>query len=384
MQPLGVVAGITPFNFPAMVPMWMFPVALACGNTFVLKPPALVPSASLRMAQLLQEAGLPDGVFNVVHCGNEAASLLTSDPRVQAVSFVGSSAVAEHIYTTASAHGKRVQAFGAAKNHAIVMPDADLDATVNAIMGGAFGSAGERCMALPVVVAVGDETADRLIERLKPLIAALRIGPGELRGKDENEMGPVVSRAHQQKVLGYIDKGVSEGATLVMDGRNYSVAGYPEGFYVGGTLFDNVTPEMTIWREEIFGPVLGIVRVPDYATAISTVNSHEFGNGSVIFTTNGHYAREFAQSVEAGMVGINIPVPVPMAFHSFWRLEALGVWRPERPWAGWRALLYPDENRYLALAERTADRIGVQYANSRLIRFQEGEDYGQLAEYLYL
>ncbi len=209
MQPLGVVAGITPFNFPAMVPMWMFPVALACGNTFVLKPPALVPSASLRMAQLLQEAGLPDGVFNVVHCGNEAASLLTSDPRVQAVSFVGSSAVAEHIYTTASAHGKRVQAFGAAKNHAIVMPDADLDATVNAIMGGAFGSAGERCMALPVVVAVGDETADRLIERLKPLIAALRIGPGELRGKDENEMGPVVSRAHQQKVLGYIDKGVS-------------------------------------------------------------------------------------------------------------------------------------------------------------------------------
>ncbi|ECD5839342.1 malonate-semialdehyde dehydrogenase IolA, partial [Salmonella enterica subsp. enterica serovar Newport] len=327
MQPLGVVAGITPFNFPAMVPMWMFPVALACGNTFVLKPPALVPSASLRMAQLLQEAGLPDGVFNVVHCGNEAASLLTSDPRVQAVSFVGSSAVAEHIYTTASAHGKRVQAFGAAKNHAIVMPDADLDATVNAIMGGAFGSAGERCMALPVVVAVGDETADRLIERLKPLIAALRIGPGELRGKDENEMGPVVSRAHQQKVLGYIDKGVSEGATLVMDGRNYSVAGYPEGFYVGGTLFDNVTPEMTIWREEIFGPVLGIVRVPDYATAISTVNSHEFGNGSVIFTTNGHYAREFAQSVEAGMVGINIPVPVPMAFHSFggWKRSVFGA-----------------------------------------------------------
>ncbi|EKP5052377.1 malonate-semialdehyde dehydrogenase IolA [Salmonella enterica] len=327
MQPLGVVAGITPFNFPAMVPMWMFPVALACGNTFVLKPPALVPSASLRMAQLLQEAGLPDGVFNVVHCGNEAASLLTSDPRVQAVSFVGSSAVAEHIYTTASAHGKRVQAFGAAKNHAIVMPDADLDATVNAIMGGAFGSAGERCMALPVVVAVGDETADRLIERLKPLIAALRIGPGELRGKDENEMGPVVSRAHQQKVLGYIDKGVSEGATLVMDGRNYSVAGYSEGFYVGGTLFDNVTPEMTIWREEIFGPVLGIVRVPDYATAISTVNSHEFGNGSVIFTTNGHYAREFAQSVEAGMVGINIPVPVPMAFHSFggWKRSVFGA-----------------------------------------------------------
>ena len=213
MQPLGVVAGITPFNFPAMVPMWMFPVALACGNTFVLKPPALVPSASLRMAQLLQEAGLPDGVFNVVHCGNEAASLLTSDPRVQAVSFVGSSAVAEHIYTTASAHGKRVQAFGAAKNHAIVMPDADLDATVNAIMGGAFGSAGERCMALPVVVAVGDETADRLIERLKPLIAALRIGPGELRGKDEAENG---HGTHEQRDDGDEVRGVAAGALLAL------------------------------------------------------------------------------------------------------------------------------------------------------------------------
>lgn len=327
MQPLGVVAGITPFNFPAMVPMWMFPIALACGNTFVLKPPAPVPSASLRLAQLLQEAGLPDGVFNVVHCGNEAASQLTSDPRVQAVSFVGSSGVAQHVYASASAHGKRVQAFGAAKNHAIVMPDADLDATVSAIMGGAFGSAGERCMALPVVVAVGDETADRLIERLKPQIAALRIGPGNVRGKEENEMGPVVSRAHQQKVLGYINKGEEEGATLVMDGRHHAVPGCPNGFYVGGTLFDNVTTEMTIWREEIFGPVLGIVRVPDYETAIATVNAHEFGNGSVIFTTNGHYAREFVQSVEAGMVGVNIPVPVPVAFHSFggWKRSVFGA-----------------------------------------------------------
>ena len=327
MQPLGVVAGITPFNFPAMVPMWMFPVALACGNTFVLKPPAPVPSASLRIAELLKEAGLPDGVFNVVHCGNEVASLLTTDPRIQAVSFVGSSGVAEHIYKTASAHGKRVQAFGAAKNHAIVMPDADLDATVHAIMGGAFGSAGERCMALPIVVAVGDDTADKLIAKITPLVNALRVGPGEMRGDKENEMGPVVSQAHQKKVLGYIDKGVAEGAKLLIDGRDFKVEGYPDGFYVGGTLFDNVTQDMTIYREEIFGPVLGIVRVPDYETAIETVNGHEFGNGSAIFTTNGHYAREFVQSVQAGMVGVNIPVPVPMAFHSFggWKRSIFGA-----------------------------------------------------------
>lgn len=333
MQPLGVVAGITPFNFPAMVPMWMFPVALACGNTFILKPPAPVPSASLRLAELLTEAGLPDGVFNVVHCNNDVASLLTTDPRIQAVSFVGSSGVAEHIYKTASAHGKRVQAFGAAKNHAIVMPDADLDATVNAIMGGAFGSAGERCMALPLVVAVGDDTADKLIARLTPLITALRVGPGNIKGDKENEMGPVVSRAHQKKVLGYIDKGVAEGARLIIDGRNYKVEGHPNGFYVGGTLFDSVTPDMTIYREEIFGPVLGIVRVPDYETAIATVNGHEFGNGSAIFTTSGHYAREFVQTVEAGMVGVNIPVPVPMAFHSFggWKRSVFGALNAHGP-----------------------------------------------------
>lgn len=327
MQPLGVVAGITPFNFPAMVPMWMFPIALACGNTFVLKPPAPVPSAANRLAELLQEAGLPDGVFNVLHCGNEVASLLTSDPRIQAISFVGSSGVAEHVYKTASAHGKRVQAFGAAKNHAIVMPDADIDATVNAILGGAFGSAGERCMALPVVVAVGDDTADKLIAKLKPLIASLRIGPGYDAGAQENEMGPVVSQAHQKKVLGYIDRGVSEGADLVMDGRNYRVEGHANGFYVGGTLFDNVTPEMTIYREEIFGPVLSIVRVSDYASALKIVNGHEFGNGSVIFTSNGHYAREFVLAVEAGMVGVNVPVPVPVAFHSFggWKRSIFGA-----------------------------------------------------------
>lgn len=327
MQPLGVVAGITPFNFPAMVPMWMFPIALACGNSFVLKPPAPVPSASVRLAELLKEAGLPDGVFNVVHCGVDVASLLTSDPRIQAVSFVGSSGVAEHVYKTASAHGKRVQAFGAAKNHAIVMPDADIEATVNAIMGGAFGSAGERCMALPVVVAVGDEAADKLIAKLKPLISALRIGPGDVAGQKENEMGPVVSQAHQKKVLGYIDKGVSEGAKLLLDGRNYRVEGHPNGFYVGGTLFDNVTPDMTIYQEEIFGPVLGIVRAQDFDSALQIVNSHEFGNGSVIFTSNGHYAREFTLAVEAGMVGVNVPVPVPVAFHSFggWKRSVFGA-----------------------------------------------------------
>lgn len=329
MQPLGVVAGITPFNFPAMVPMWMFPIALACGNTFVLKPPALVPSASVRLAQLLSEAGLPDGVFNVVHCCNENASLLCRDPRIQAVSFVGSSAIAEQVYATASAHGKRVQAFGAAKNQAIVMPDADMESTVNAIMGGAFGSAGERCMALPVAVVVGDSTADKLIAQLKPLIAQLRVGPGYRRDNSiaENDMGPLVSRAHQQKVLGYIDLGVQEGATLVVDGRHCQIAGYPEGYYVGGTLFDHVKPHMRIYREEIFGPVLGIVRVPDYQAALATVNSHEFGNGSAIFTANGGYARHFVQNVEAGMVGVNVPIPVPMAFHSFggWKRSVFGA-----------------------------------------------------------
>lgn len=327
MQPLGVVSGITPFNFPAMVPLWMFPIALACGNTFVLKPPALDPSASVRMAELLTEAGLPDGVFNVVHCPNDIAEQLYTDPRVQAVSFVGSSGVAEHIYKTASAHGKRVQAFGAAKNHAIVMPDADLDATVNAIMGGAFGSAGERCMALPVVVVVGDDTADKLIAALTPLVKALRVGPGSQKGSEENEMGPVVSAAHQKKVLGYIDKGVQEGAKLVVDGRNFQVPGFAEGYYVGGTLFDNVTPEMVIWREEIFGPVLSIMRAPDYASALTLVNSHEFGNGSAIFTRNGHTGRDFVREVQAGMVGVNVPVPVPMAFHSFggWKRSVFGA-----------------------------------------------------------
>ncbi len=327
MQPVGVVAGITPFNFPAMVPMWMFPVALACGNTFVLKPPALDPSVSVRMAELLSEAGLPDGVLNVVHCSNQDAEQLYKDPRIAAVSFVGSSGVAEHIYKTASAFGKRVQAFGAAKNHAIVMPDADLDATVNAIMGGAYGSAGERCMALPVVVAVGDNTADKLISHLTPLVKALRIGPGIIRGPEENQMGPVVSAAHQKKVMSYIDKGEQEGAALIVDGRHHNVAGHEKGYYVGGTLFDNVTTDMTIWREEIFGPVFSIMRAQDYCSALNLVNSHEYGNGSAIFTSSGNTARDFVQNVESGMVGVNVPVPVPMAFHSFggWKRSVFGA-----------------------------------------------------------
>lgn len=328
MQPLGVVAGITPFNFPAMVPMWMFPIALACGNTFVLKPPLPAPSAALRLAQLLQQAGLPDGVFNVIHCDNQVASQLLSDPRIQAVSFVGSSRVAEQVYQTASAHGKRVQAFGAAKNHAIVMPDADLDSTVNAIMGGSFGSAGERCMALPLVVAVGDDTADKLIAQLIPRIRALRVGPGIASDQQqENEMGPLISHLHQQKVSGYIDQGVAEGAKLLVDGRHYQVPGHQGGFYLGGTLFDQVTTQMTIWREEIFGPVLGIMRAADFHSALDIINSHEFGNGSAIFTSNGHFAREFALAVQAGMVGINVPVPVPVAFHSFggWKRSLFGA-----------------------------------------------------------
>ena len=328
MQPLGVVAGITPFNFPAMVPMWMFPVALACGNTFVLKPPVTAPSAAMKMAELLKEAGLPDGVFNVIHCPNDSAAILSEDPRIQAVSFVGSSAVAEIVYSTASKHGKRVQAFGAAKNHAIVMPDADLDSCVDAIMGGAYGSAGERCMALPIVVAVGDDTADKLISQLTPKVQALQIGAGIPEpGQKDKDMGPLISKAHQEKVLGYINIGEQEGAKLVVDGRHLEVEGYPDGYFVGGTLFDDVKPGMRIHREEIFGPVLGIIRAPDYETALEIVNSSEYGNGSAIFTTNGQYARDFTMRVQAGMVGVNVPVAVPMAYHSFggWKRSIFGA-----------------------------------------------------------
>ncbi|UTV29826.1 CoA-acylating methylmalonate-semialdehyde dehydrogenase [Photobacterium atrarenae] len=325
MQPLGVCAGITPFNFPAMVPMWMFPIALATGNTFVLKPSEKDPSLGMALAELLQEAGLPDGVFNVVNGDKEAVDVLLTDARVQAVSFVGSTPIAEYIYSTASAHGKRCQALGGAKNHCILMPDADLDMAANAIMGAAFGAAGERCMALSVAVAVGDETADKLVAKLRGHIDAMRVGPGIVDGP-ENDMGPVISEQHKAKICDYIASGVEQGASLLVDGRDLSVAGYEQGYFVGPTLFDNVSPEMTIYQEEIFGPVLAVVRVPDYQTALELINRHEYGNGTAIFTRDGETARQFSEDVWAGMVGLNVPIPVPMAFHSFggWKRSVFG------------------------------------------------------------
>ncbi|CDU14017.1 CoA-acylating methylmalonate-semialdehyde dehydrogenase [Vibrio coralliirubri] len=325
MQPLGVCVGITPFNFPAMVPMWMFPVALATGNTFVLKPSEKDPSLAIELALLLKEAGLPDGVFNVVNGDKRAVDVLLTDERVQAVSFVGSTPIAEYIYTTASAHGKRCQALGGAKNHCLVMPDADLDMTSQAIMGAAYGAAGERCMALSVVVVVGDETADRLTDKLQTQIQSMRVGPGIVEGR-ENDMGPVISAAHKQKICDYISEGERQGASLLVDGRSLEVKGHKEGYFVGPTLFDHVSPEMTIYKDEIFGPVLVIVRVPNYATGLDLINRHEYGNGTAIFTRDGEAARQFQEEVLAGMVGINVPLPVPMAFHSFggWKRSIFG------------------------------------------------------------
>ena len=321
-QPLGVCAGITPFNFPAMVPMWMFPVAIASGNTFVLKPSERDPSTSLRIAELLDEAGLPAGVFNVVNGDKEAVDTLLTDSRVAAVSFVGSTPIAETIYATAAAHGKRVQALGGAKNHMVVLPDADLEQTVDSLVGAAYGSAGERCMAISVAVAVG-EIADVLVGRLAQRARSLKIGPGTA---PEAEMGPLVTRSHYDKVRGYVDLGVAEGAELVVDGRDFKLAGHEEGFFLGGCLFDKVQASMRIYKEEIFGPVLCVVRVPDLEAAVDLVNAHEFGNGTSIFTRNGNAAREFARRIQVGMVGINVPIPVPMAFHSFggWKRSLFG------------------------------------------------------------
>jgi malonate-semialdehyde dehydrogenase (acetylating)/methylmalonate-semialdehyde dehydrogenase len=326
-QPVGVCAGITPFNFPAMVPMWMFPVAIVCGNTFVLKPSEKDPSVPLRVAELLKEAGLPDGVFNVVNGDREAVDVLLTDPRVAAVSFVGSTPVAEYIYRTASAHGKRVQALGGAKNHMVVMPDADLDQAVDALIGSAYGSAGERCMAISVAVAVG-RIADELVERLAPRVRALKIGDGMDKA---SEMGPLVTAAHWTKVKGYVDHGELEGAKLVVDGRGLKVAGREKGFFLGGCLFDHVQPGMRIYNEEIFGPVLSVVRVPDFAAAVDLVNSHEYGNGVALFTADGNTAREFVRRIKVGMVGVNVPIPVPMAFYSF---------------GGWKKSLFGDTHAY--------------------------------------
>jgi malonate-semialdehyde dehydrogenase (acetylating)/methylmalonate-semialdehyde dehydrogenase len=321
-QPVGVCAGITPFNFPVMVPMWMFPIALACGNTFVLKPSERDPSPSLLIAELLREAGLPEGVFNVVHGDKEVVDALLTDPRVAAVSFVGSTPIAQYIYSTGTARGKRVQALGGAKNHMVVMPDADLDQAVDALMGAAYGSAGERCMAISVAVAVGD-IADALVERMAERTRNLSIGPGT---DPKADMGPLVTRAHYDKVRGYVDQGVAEGAKLVVDGRDFEVAGHEGGFFLGGCLFDHVEPSMRIYREEIFGPVLSVVRVPDLGAAINLINAHEYGNGVAVFTASGSTAREFARRISVGMVGINVPIPVPMAFHSFggWKHSLFG------------------------------------------------------------
>ncbi|OAJ62513.1 methylmalonate-semialdehyde dehydrogenase (acylating) [Paraburkholderia ginsengiterrae] len=325
-QALGVVAGITPFNFPFMVPMWMFPVALACGNTFVLKPSERDPSASLRIAELLKEAGLPDGVFNVVNGDKVAVDALIEHPDVAALSFVGSTPIAEYIHTEASKRGKRVQALGGAKNHLVVMPDADLDQAVDALIGAAYGSAGERCMAISVAVAVGN-VADKLIEKLVPRVKSLVIKNGE---NLDAEMGPLVTAEHKAKVAGYIASGEAEGATLIVDGRAHPVAS-EEGFFIGGTLFDHVGTDMKIYKEEIFGPVLAVVRVPDFASAVELINAHEFGNGVSLFTSDGGVARAFGRQIQVGMVGINVPIPVPMAWHSF---------------GGWKRSLFGDHHAY--------------------------------------
>ena len=330
-QPLGVVAGITPFNFPVMVPMWMYPVAIAAGNCFVLKPSPLDPTPALMMAELLKQAGLPDGVFNVVQGDKDAVDALLVHPDVKAISFVGSTAIAQKIYETGARHGKRVQALGGAKNHMVVMPDADLEQTVDALIGSAYGSAGERCMAISLAVLVGD-AADRIMPMLAERTRQLRIKNGtEL----DAEMGPVISSAAQGRIAGYIGIGEAEGAKLVVDGRKFQAAkagaGCGNGFWIGGSLFDNVTPEMKIYKEEIFGPVLGCVRVPDLAAAVHLINSHEYGNGVSCFTRDGNVAREFSRRVQVGMVGINVPIPVPMAWHGF---------------GGWKKSLFGDMHAY--------------------------------------
>ncbi len=322
-QPLGVVAGITPFNFPAMVPLWMYPMAIACGNTFVLKPSERDPSSTLFIAELLQQAGLPEGVMNVVNGDKVAVDVLLSDKRVQAVSFVGSTAIAEYIYTTATANGKRCQALGGAKNHAIVMPDADIDNAVNQLLGAAFGSSGERCMALSVAVAVGDKTADTLIEKMKAGMAPLKVGAA---ADSSNDFGPLITREHQQKVVGYINSAEQDGAEVVVDGRASAVAGYEDGFFVGATLIDRVTPSMVSYQEEIFGPVLQVMRVANMDEAMQLINDHEYGNGTCIFTRDGEAARYFSDNIQVGMVGINVPLPVPVSYHSFggWKRSLFG------------------------------------------------------------
>ena len=326
-QSLGICAGITPFNFPAMVPMWMFPIAIACGNTFILKPSEKDPSCPLMLAQLFKEAGLPDGVFNVVNGDKEAVDALLVNKKVSAISFVGSTPIAKYIYENAAKNEKRVQALGGAKNHCVVMPDADLDGAVNGLMGAAYGSAGERCMAQSVAVAVGG-IGDELVKRLSEKVEALKVGPGMDK---ESEMGPLITKDHLDKVKGYVDIGVEEGANLVVDGRKLKLQGYEKGFYIGGCLFDHVTSQMRIYKEEIFGPVLSVVRMKDFDAAVKLINDHEYGNGVSLFTRDGDSARTFVNKIQVGMVGINIPIPVPMAFHSF---------------GGWKRSLFGDQHMH--------------------------------------
>lgn len=327
-QPLGVVAGITPFNFPAMVPLWMYPMAIACGNCFVLKPSERDPSSALFIAELLHQAGLPDGVMNVVNGDKEAVDTLLNDHRIKAVSFVGSTPVAEAIYATATANGKRCQALGGAKNHAIIMPDADMDNAVSQLLGAAYGSSGERCMALSVAVAVGDAAADRFIEKMTQQMASLKVGPAD---DDNNDFGPLITAQHQQKVRGYIDSAEAQGATIVVDGRDIQIPGYEQGFYIGGTLIDQVRPDMLCYQEEIFGPVLLVLRVDSMQAAMDLIDAHEYGNGTCIFTRDGEAARYFSDNIQVGMVGINIPLPVPVAYHSF---------------GGWKRSLFGDLHAY--------------------------------------
>ncbi|MGJ7529699.1 CoA-acylating methylmalonate-semialdehyde dehydrogenase [Variovorax sp. GB1P17] len=327
-QAMGVTAGITPFNFPVMVPLWMWPMAVACGNTFVLKPSERTPSSTLLVAELALEAGLPPGVLNVVNGDKEAVDTLLTDPRVKAVSFVGSTAIAEYIYTTGCAHGKRVQALGGAKNFAVVMPDADIGNAVSALMGAAYGSCGERCMAIPLVVAIGDDTGDAVVAGLKAEIAKMKVGPGNDNG---NDMGPLVTKPHFEKVKAFVDAGVAAGAKLVVDGRGVKVDGHDGGYYLGPCLFDGVKPGMTIYQEEIFGPVLGVVRVKTLEEAMAMIDAHEYGNGTCIFTRDGEAARWFSDNIQVGMVGINVPLPVPVAYHSF---------------GGWKRSLFGDLHAY--------------------------------------
>ncbi|TLP44313.1 CoA-acylating methylmalonate-semialdehyde dehydrogenase [Cohaesibacter sp. CAU 1516] len=330
-QPLGVVAGITPFNFPAMVPMWMFPMAIVCGNTFILKPSERDPSAATFVCQLLMEAGLPKGVLNVVHGDKSAVDCLLDHPDVKAVSFVGSTPIAKYVYRRGTDSAKRVQALGGAKNHMIVMPDADMDQAADALMGAGYGSAGERCMAVSVAVPIGEDTADKLVNALKPKVEALKIGPST----DETaEMGPVITAEAKDRISGLIDSGVAQGADLVVDGRGFSLQGYEQGYFLGGSLFDKVSPEMDIYKTEIFGPVLSILEPQSFESAVKLINEHEYGNGTAIFTRNGDAARKFSSAIEVGMVGVNVPIPVPVAFHSFggWKRSSFGshgIYGPE-------------------------------------------------------